>query len=276
MDFFFLDDSVQTTPSRSGMGPLVAVGCIKVSGTVLGDLERAIDYLCIDSYGFPQGQEFKWSPGRGLWMRNNLVGTQRERFFLDILDLLEDADCTVTVVVGDKNYRRATDAPTHEMDVTQMCLERISSQCGANPADGIVISDRMGSPLTVEEKFLSGCLETIQRSAGYVRDDCIAINVVSTSSHFVRLIQAADLVTGCTLAAVGGENVYSPPILAKLKPLYRNDYGRIGGVGVKIHPDFIYVNLYHWILGDTHFLRYPVGHNLPLVNSPYNLDPNVP
>ena len=275
MEFFFIDDSVQNKPSRRGMESLVAVGCIKVSGTVVGDLERAIDNLT-NSYQFPPGQEFKWSPGRELWMRTKLVDNERQRFFHDILDLLEWAGCVVTVVISDNHYRTATDLPTHEMDVTHMCLERISRQCRANPAEGIVITDRAGSRASEEDEFLYGCLESLQGNIGYVRPNSIAFNVVSTSSKFIRLIQAADFVTGCTLAAVSGENRFSPPLVSKLKALFYRESSRIGGFGLKIHPDYKYVNLYHWIVGDTYILRNWQEYELPLSKFPYYLRPEIP
>lgn len=276
MELFFLDDTRQNTPSRNGMGPLVAVGGIRISGTNVGALEKAIDSLCLNNYGFPPGEEFKWSPGRELWMWENLVDPQRKKFFLEVLELIETAQGVVTVVIEDTNYARATDAETPEMDVTRMYLERASSQCQSNPAEGLVITDRSGSRHAEEDKFLRGCLEILQSTIGYVRPDSIALNVVSTPSKFIRLIQAADLVTGCTVAAVGGEDIYSPPIMSKLKTLFHRELGRIGGVGVKIHPDFRYGNLYHWVFGDTSFVRYPTGWPLPRADYPYFSSPNEP
>ena len=276
MEFFFLDDTRQNSPYRNGMGPLVAVGGIRISGTEVGALEKAIDSLCIQNYGFPPGEEFKWSPGRELWMWNNLVRSERTEFFLDVLELIEAAEGVVTVVIEDTNFARATDAETPEMDVTRMYLERASSQCRANPAEGLVITDRAGSRHAEEDKFLRGCLEILQSTIGYVRPDSIALNVVSTPSKFIRLIQAADLVTGCTVAAVGGEDIYSPPIMSKLKILFHRELGRIGGVGVKIHPDYKYANLYHWVLGDSDFVRFNTGRQLPMADYPYFLSSNEP
>jgi hypothetical protein len=44
----------------------------------------------------------------------------------------------------------------------------------------------------------------------------------------------------------------------------RRDGGRIGGIGLKIHPDFKYANLYHWLVGNTHFHRGSTGFPMPL------------
>jgi hypothetical protein len=101
-------------------------------------------------------------------MRNNLVGNDRTQFFLDVLELVEGANASVTVVIEDMNYSPATDTETHEMDVTRMCLERASLQCRTSPAEGIVIADRAGSGAAHEDMFLRGCLEALQNTTGYI------------------------------------------------------------------------------------------------------------
>jgi len=276
MKLFFLDDARQNTPSRGGMGPLVAVGALNVDSAVAGLLEREIKALCRNTYGFPPNEEFKWSPGRELWMRTNLVGDRRLAFFRDILQLVRNRDGKVIVAIEDTNCSCATDAPTAEFDVVRLCLERVCLLCSANPPDGLVIADKslVGQP--GDTKFLAACLESIQAGAGYIRPDVLALNVVSTPSKFVRLIQVSDLVTGATLAAVGGETPFSPPVVEAIKPLYRREYSRVGGCGVKIHPDFKYANLYHWVLGDRDFVRFQNGYPLPMRGYPYADDPATP
>lgn len=63
MKLFFLDDARQHKPSRAGIGSLIAVGGISLTDSAVGDLEKSIDSLCRTDYGFPPGEEFKWSPG---------------------------------------------------------------------------------------------------------------------------------------------------------------------------------------------------------------------
>jgi hypothetical protein len=58
--------------------------------------------------------------------------------------------------------------------------------------------------------------------------------------------------------------------------MFPRDFGRIGGLGLKIHPDFRYANLYHWLLGDSHFVRYQSGYPLPFKSRPYAIDALVP
>jgi hypothetical protein len=98
---------------------------------------------------------------------------------------------------------------------------------------------------------LANCLDIIQEGTPFVRPARIALNALSTSPHFVRLLQLADLIAGIVTSYVAGENRYSPPLMRLIGPMLASDAGRIGGIGVKIHPDFRYVNLYHWLFGDN-------------------------
>jgi hypothetical protein len=41
-----------------------------------------------------------------------------------------------------------------------------------------------------------------------------------------------------------------------------------------MHPDLIYVNLYHWLLGDAVFWKRRVGNELPLKQFPYPASPD--
>jgi len=82
----------------------------------------------------------------------------------------------------------------------------------------------------------------------------------------------ADVVTSCVVARVSGESTHSPPVFDLIKPLLRSDGHRIGGVGLKIHPDFVYANLYHWLLGDSHFHRFNIGFPMPLKDRPFSND----
>ena len=268
IDFFFAEDSKQNSPSRPGMGPLVAIGGINVAGEQVGVLGNAIDEICT-SAGFPQGEEFKWSPGRELWMHSGLVGADRERFFVAVLGRLADSDVRSLVVIGDSNHRTATDSDDPETDVTTMFLERVESQCRSDHSEGFVVVDRPSGGRRDEDMFLAGCLETIQSGTTYIKPRQIAHNVVSTPSKLSRLLQAADFITGCTLAIVSGEQEYSPSVFASVLPLFQRHMNRIGGCGLKIHPDFRYANLYHWIVGDSHLWKGKTGTKLPMIDYPY-------
>ncbi len=273
MRFVFADDSRQKDPARRGMGPLVAIGGLFVPADNLRDLEASLQAESIRA-GFPPGEEFKWSPGRDSWMHQNVVGEPRREFFERILSMAEAAGCTATIVVEDTNHARATNATTPEFDVTQMFLERVT--WALDPDNGVVIVDRPGGSYKAEEKFLSECFDALEAAAEYIRPGRIAINVLCTSSHRVRLLQLADLVTGATLAFVAGEHRYSPATFERIKPMLRAELRRIGGVGVKIHPDGRYANLYHWLFADRYIVRYPTGLPLPIQNRPYFDGPDQP
>lgn len=51
MKLFFLDDARQRSPYRQGC--LVAVGGISLGDSAVGIVERSIDSLCRNTYGFP-------------------------------------------------------------------------------------------------------------------------------------------------------------------------------------------------------------------------------
>jgi hypothetical protein len=255
------------------MGRLVAAGGILIEGKAVKNLEAKIGDCCKVA-GFPANAEFKWSPGRELWMRTNLVDAARSQFFLDVLAAAQDHDATALVVIEDGQYKTATGVKTPEDDVTRLLLERIHN-CTPDSSDGcIVIVDRPSGGRADEDRFLSRCLESLQSGTDYVKHDKIALNVLSTPSKLVRLLQLADLVTSCTTALVSGESMYAPAVFEKIKPLLDGFLDRIGGFGVKIHPDHKYVNLYHWLLGDTVLWRGNCGHPLPISGRPYKKGPD--
>jgi hypothetical protein len=106
MYFVFVDDARQQHPSRPRMGPLVAAGAILVNGDQLRPLEAEMEKLC-RKRGFPfedpLKSEFKWSPGRELWMRDKLIGYDREQFFLSVIERLAEAEVKVIVAIDDKH-----------------------------------------------------------------------------------------------------------------------------------------------------------------------------
>jgi hypothetical protein len=62
------------------MGSLVAVGGFHLPGSAVRTLSRELDEIC-ENYGFPTGEEFKWSPNKGSWMKTDLLGRDRHDFF---------------------------------------------------------------------------------------------------------------------------------------------------------------------------------------------------
>jgi hypothetical protein len=272
--FFFADDSKQTSPSRAGMGPLVAIGGVMVSHREVDALRDDIDGLC-DNAGFPAGEPFKWSPGPDLWMHDNLKDANRERFFRRVLKAANDHQTGALVVMEDTNKRTATGARSAELDVTTMFLERADIEFGRAGTKGVVVVDRPGGSRKHEEKFLGDCVDMLQAGTDFWQK-AHTLFVVSAPSKLLRLLQLADLVTSCTCAYVSGESSWAPTTFKSIRPMFREWQGSVGGTGLKLHPDFLYANLYHWLLGDSQFRRGNAAAPMPLRGRPYADGPDVP
>lgn len=268
MQLIFLDDS-KTKPSREGMKELVGIGGVSLPAASTRAVETKLEAVC-RAYGFPPREPFKWSPGKELWMREGLRDEARQNFYLEVLAVLRDAGGVALVAAADKQYKTATAATTHESDVVNLLLERAQLHLTRKGCDGLVIADRPGGGAPDLEKFLLGCLEMRQEGAGYTVPERICINVVSSPSKFIRLLQAADLIVSCSLSRIGGEYTYSPPVFEAIRPLLFSDGGRVGGIGLKLHPDYVYANLYHWIDRDSTYWRFNGGWTLPLPDRPYS------
>ena len=250
------------------MDKLVGVGGIYVPSGSVNALERALHELC-ENAGFPPGEEFKWSPGREDWMHQGLTGAGREAFFSEVLRRCAEHGCKVAVVISDTGSRHPNTYNSHEHFAILLLIERIEWLAARENQDVVVVFDRPGGARAAEENFLANCLDAIQEGTPFLRPERIALNALSTSSHFVRLLQAADLMTGCITSFVAGESRFSPQLIPEIRPLLASNGNRIGGFGVKIHPDFWYANLYHWLFGDSHFYRGTAGYPLPLRDRPY-------
>jgi hypothetical protein len=180
------------------------------------------------------------------------------------------------VIVSDETSRTPASCATHQEFVTKMLIERVNWMAMSKQSTALIVSDRPGGNATTDRVFLAQCLEAIQKGTGYVTPKHIAINTLSTDSTLIRLLQAADLFVSSVTAFVAGESTFSPPIFAAIRPLLASQAGRAGGIGLKLHPDFSYVNLYHWLLGDYDFWRGNTGWSLPFMNRMYAKDPNTP
>lgn len=257
------------------MGELYALGSVAVASDKVAGLERELETLC-RATGFPtRTAEFKWSPRRDLWMYGGLTGVARQEFFLAVVDKLAEAEAVVGLCMVDATRGALAWGVEPEEGVVRLFLERADNRLRSMRADGIIVADRPGGAHADDTRFIASCIELIEKGTGFVQPRRIAINVLTTDSKMVRLLQAADLVAGASLAYISGERTYSPPIFEKLLPLYFTASGRRGGVSVKLHPDFTYGNLYHWLFGDTHFWRRNSGFQMPHTGIPYATSPDV-
>lgn len=269
-DFIFADDARQTRPSRKDLGKLLALGGIHVPGENVGPLETNLEELC-RSVGFPRDQQFKWSPGKKESFQKQLLGgEERLSFFGQVVDLAKKHDAVATVVAEDEQYRCARkESRDHSHDVTTLFLERAAHSFKAVRRRGVVVIAKPGTGGS-EKKFLASCMDLLESGTNYVDLNRLALPVMTMPSRHVRILQLADVVASCTVARISGESNFSPRIFECLKPLFRSESGRIGGVGLKLHPDYKYANLYHWLLGDSHFVKGGSGHPLPMKDRPYS------
>jgi len=270
-----MDDSSQNRPAREGMGPLAAVGAIHVPSESAIQLEADLTTICSD-FGFPEHEEFKWSPSKSLWMREGLVAEERERFYRDCLEAAERLHVGALVAIEDKksNYAISTSASPEE-DVTRLLLERANNHLKGVDREAIVISDRpSGGNRKQEDQFLANCLETLRDGTDFVQFDHLSFMFTADSTH-MRLLQLADLVTGCSLAYVAGHKRHHSQLFDEaVFPLLRSSsIGVIGGFGLKLHPDYRYRNLYYWLLGDDF---HQSGTGYPLRGWAYEKSPDKP
>jgi hypothetical protein len=265
MDFVVIDDSKQKNPSRDGMKSLVGVGGLHIPSDSVRPMIEDLDTLCTE-YKFPSYEhEFKWSPDRRSWMRRNLQGEDREAFFIDCLEIAREYEAQAYVVIEDKKHKNtAGKRGDHELDAVKVFLERTDQLLRETGTEAVVLADHPSGGRGAESRFVASCLETLRNGTPFVTFERISMVLTEDSKH-TRLLQLADLIVGCTMAFVSGEAQYAPPLFEKcVKPLLRSEGGRIGGVGLKLHADFVYANLYHWLLGDTHFWKNGVGTPMPL------------
>jgi hypothetical protein len=208
-------------------------------------------------------------------MRKKLVGPHRRGFFLDVIAALAQAHVQVVVVVEDTVSGPANRGLSHEEDIVVLFLERVATRLRERHSRGLIIADRPGGDRADEDRFLSAYLELLASGTEFVQPREIIVSVAFTPSKLSRLLQAADLVTGCTLSLISGEMAFAPEIFVAINPLVARSLDRCGGIGIKIHPDFRYVNLYRWLFGDSHHIRQGSGLPLPHLSRPYSTGPDA-
>jgi hypothetical protein len=269
VDLIVFDDSKRTGKAvyRPGLGSLVAVGGMYVPGARVRSLAVTLEQIC-DEIGFPDDEEFKWSPAKGSWMRENLSRETRREFFLACLDAAKESEVEACIVIEVEGHHTTTGDDDHERDVVRLFLERCHNHLVGTETEAIVLADHPSGGRPAEAEFAAHCLQTLRQGTRYVDPNRISL-VVTEDSKNTRLLQLADLFVGCTLAYVAGDNRLSPELFEDhiRGLLRRSDKGRIGGFGLKLHPDRIYGNLYHWLVGDKSLVQFR-----PYVNGP--LDPS--
>jgi hypothetical protein len=263
VDVFFADDSAQKG-GRTGMGKLIAFGGVFVEEAQLKPLGDAIDAVAA-MYGLPEGTEIKWSPAKDNWIHDNLTGADRQSFYEEILEAAAASDARAMVVVWDTGRTSLEGAGAFEKCLDYV-WERVEMHLKTMGRLGIIVADRPSGGQKGDEAFLEAFLVRTTAGTSYVLPERVQLNILTTSSHLIRHLQLADLVTGSTTGAVAG-NEFAVPLMRKVVPLLiRNYLGTIGGTGLKVFPDDQLVNLYFHVLGEDTYAKTRAmgGYTLPL------------
>lgn len=268
MRLIYLDDAKQRKDNciREFRGDAVGVGGVMCDASVAFEVEAEIDRACEES-GFPEGETFKWSPGKGSWLHSSLVNDERRAFFEKVISIVLEADGKFCVVVLDRSYKTASGAHDHELDALTLCLERFDN---AIPKDerAIAIVAKPSGGKKDEKQLLEETKKLRKMGTDYSSFSKIGMNLITMPFDHSRLLQVADLVTSSVTALISGSERYSRPIFDALMPgLLKNAFGMVGGIGMKVHPDFVYENLYYWILRED--LVVPDCYELPRKDRPF-------
>jgi hypothetical protein len=252
MEIFFADDSAQRTCSRGDMGPLISVGGILIDEQAIQPLAVALDGIAA-SFGLPRGEEFKWSPNRGSWIRENLH-ERRMDCYRELLETAATHRAKAIVICNDT--ARTGDDPGRAFErCLDYLFERLSMNLEDRGAYALMVADRPGGGKRQEDNFLAYFLKRVREGTEYVLPTRILLNVLTTPSDMVRHLQLADVVTGITTAVVAGFDTYAAPLFPYVKRLLiTNRPGGVAGTGLKIVPDSpranTLVNLYRWVLDE--------------------------
>lgn len=156
-----------------------------------------------------------------------------------------------------------------------MLLERIQQDTGYR-RKAQIMADTPGGGNAEADEFITRNLDVIRNGTNAVAKLDRLTFVQTARSHHSRGLQIADVFTSCLCAYVGGEQVWSPGVVPTIYPILRRQLDRVGGCGVKLHPDYKYANLYLWLFGDTHLWRGNCGRPLPVIGRQYRVDARTP
>lgn len=274
MDAFFADDSLQASPSRPGMGPLLATGGLYVPGGQVRRLEDLVDAAC-EKHGVPKGEEFKWSPRRDSWMHGGLTGPSRAAFFGEVLSHCAEVGVEACVVIVDKDSSTPIGSKATAEYATELFIRQIDRIALRRSETAIIVVDRPGGGRAEEERFLTAAVDVLKYGSKHDLPKRIALNPLCTTSHFIRILQVADVIVSCATQFVAGEPRFSPGVFRdRIRPLMRGN--PLGGSAITLHPEARYANLYHWLFGDLKFMRGAFGYSLPDLAYPYLKDDSTP
>ena len=235
------------------MGKLLAFGGILIEPSNLHSLSKSIDEIAT-AFGIPVGEEIKWSPRKGSWIYDNLREEARKDCYSAILSAAATAGCKAIVVACDYEMRNLKPEWGFERCVTY-ALERVATHLAIEKSEAVIIADRPSGGPREADQFLAAFVEQLSDAHNHMVAESFALNMLTAPSHMVRHLQLADLVVSITTAMLAGQTKWAGHYFELIKPMFvRNAMGYIGGTGVKVYPDEL-INLYHWVLGESHFSK---------------------
>ena len=175
------------------------------------EAERTLHEVCLE-YGFPAKEQFKWSPGSELWMHDNLRDPARQDFFVRVLSVLSRLECKAVVVVVDSAFPGTTHwaGLDRSLDAVVDLIGQVDERLSEAEQLGLLLMDQPGGGPIERREFCSSCAEYWGELARGRGDRRIVVPPVATDSRHIRLLQAADLVTSCTVSPrFGRSNVFT-------------------------------------------------------------------
>ena len=88
-----------------------------------------------------------------------------------------------------------------------LLFERVATRLKDMHETAVVITDRPSGGRAEEASFVAECLRSLVSGTAWVEHNEISF-VIPTSSKFVRLLQATDVLTSCLTAFVAGRQLH--------------------------------------------------------------------
>jgi hypothetical protein len=250
MQIFFADDSSQASTRRT-LERIISFGGVFVDSEALKSLTKEIDEVA-RRFELPFWTELKWSPRRADWIHSNLHGAARRDCYCEVLKLARDHGVRALVASWCKGRSSLSAAESFDR-ILDYTFERIGLHLMQLGTDGLIVSDRPGGGRKDEDDFLKRFFLRTKFGTGFVPPEPVLLNILTTDSKLVRLLQLADIVVGAVTAIIGGQDRYAIEPFEYIRPmLVTNAAGQIGGCGLKIAPDRL-ENLYYWLLGESEY-----------------------
>jgi len=257
----FVDDTKQKG-LRQGMGQLMSLGAVVFPEDGLIAYAKSVEAIYAKT-GAPDGAELKWSNPRGSWFRDDgarhLTGVRTACVAAAL-----DAGASAVVVIWDLG-RTSLQGDDAGERILAFLYERLAMLLSRPEASQfMLVCDKPSGGPKDEDAWIGRTLEITKYGTKYVRPGQVALPVLTAPSHYHPQLQLADLIAGCTTAAIAGVKA-GLDLMPHLKPLlHTNFHGLVGGAGVKLFPDELN-NLHYWALQEASYSRPAtnVGVSLP-------------